>query len=150
MIRRAWPDPEDSFRVPFIVENWYYHVPQVNSKKEGLPTILNLRDLTGEGVATEFVLFMYEACGIAATSVFGYSRQFDRAVQYGVEIVHNSQESKIQVWVGQIFAAKPVRPGYWDFTWNPGHGADVKIHEQVSFDRARQLFVDKQEITPYP
>ena len=105
---------------------------------------MNLRDLTGEGVAAEFVLFMYEACGVAATSVLGYNQESDRVVQYPVKIVRHSEESKTQVWVGQIFAEKPLRSGYWDFTWDPGHGANVKIHEQVSFDRARQLFVNKQ------
>ena len=47
-----------------------------------------------------------------------------------------------------IFGRQTVSPGHWDFTWEPGHGANRKIHEQVSFDPVNQLFVDRQEITP--
>src|ERR1043166_4120405 len=46
-------DEPDSFRIPFLVGNYFCHVPHVNSKNEGRPTILNLRDFTGDGVAAE-------------------------------------------------------------------------------------------------
>jgi curved DNA-binding protein CbpA len=143
-------DGNPGFSLPFLVSSDYYHVPSLNSKNEGKPKILSLRDLTGEGVAADFVLFEYEACGIASTSVLGYSRQSDRAVQYPVEVVQSGQEPKTGVWVTQIFRKEPMRPGYWDFTWDPGHGADAKLHEQVSFDPGRQLFVDRHEIIPDP
>jgi len=143
-------DAADSFRLPFWVGNYYYHVPQMNAKREGKPTILYLRDLTGEGVAAEFVLFMHGACGIAETGVFGYQKQSDRVVPYLVEVQDGSGRPKVEQWVSQIFARKPISPGHWDFTWEPGHGADSTIHEQVSFDKVRQLFLEKQKITPNP
>jgi hypothetical protein len=117
-------------------------VPHVDGKHEGKPNILALRDLTGDGLADEFVLFMYGACGIVDTSVLGYSRLSDLAMQYPVEIV---PEQKL--WVEQVFAIKPRRSGYWDFAWRPAHGSDDYIHEEVSFDSARQMFVDKQTVT---
>jgi hypothetical protein len=144
-------DPADSFRLPFLVGNYYYYyVRQTNSQREGKPTILKLRDLTGDGIAAEFVLFMYGACGIAETTVFGYDKQSDRAVQYLIEVDDRNGQPTIEKWVSQIFATEPITPGRWDFTWDPGHGADSTIHDQVSFDKKRQVFVDKQTITPHP
>jgi hypothetical protein len=96
------------------------------------------------------VLYEYEVCGTALTSVFGYSRASDMAVQYQVEVLGRDDPASIDTWVSTVFGRKPVRPGYWNFSWEPGHGANVTIHEEVSFDRARQLFVDQQTITPYP
>jgi hypothetical protein len=59
---------DHGFPIPFLVPNGSYYVPHVGSNKEGAPIILNLRDLTGEGVAGQFVLFEYEACAISDTA----------------------------------------------------------------------------------
>jgi hypothetical protein len=56
----------------------------------------------------------------------------------------------MQSWATQIFSTKPVRPGYWKFTWEAGHGSSAWIDETVRFDRARQLFAETQTIRPYP
>jgi len=144
------PGDGNSFPTPFFVPNDFYNVPNPNSKNEGTPKILNLRDLTGEGYAGQFVLFEYEFCGIPLTSVLGYSRVSDKAVQYQVEVLAGDDRPSFDTWVATIFGRRPVSPGHWDFTWDPGHGADRKIHEHVSFDPMGQLFLDQQEITPYP
>jgi hypothetical protein len=136
-------EPDHSFPIPFLVPNGSYYVPQVSKNKEGAPIILNLRDLTGEGVAGQFVLFEYEVCTISLTSVLGYSPGSDRAVQYRVETTTESGKPEVTLWVEQVFGAKPIRPGHWDFNWQPGHGADGVVHEQVSFDQAKQVFVRK-------
>ena len=152
-VRDFFEHPEDvehSFPIPFLVPNDFYSVPRPNSRNEGTPKILNLSDLTGEGYAGQFVLFEHEVCGTALTSVFGYSRVFDMAVQYRVEVLEGNETPSFDTWVATIFGRKPVSPGLWDFTWEPGHGANVTIHEEVSFDGARQLFVDSQERRPYP
>lgn len=141
-------DPADSFRIPFWVGNQYYHVPAVNSKKEGKPKILHLQDLTGDGIASEFVLFMHSACGIVETSVLGYQTLSDRVLQYPVEGSEGKEKPQITMWVSQVFGMRPTSPGHWDFTWGPGHGTDVKIHEQVSFDKVRQRFVARHTTTP--
>jgi hypothetical protein len=141
-------DPADSFRLPFLVPNYYYDVPHQNSKHEGKPTIMHLRDLTGDGVATEFVLFKYGACGIVDTSVFGYNPLTDRAIQYPVQVFVDAYKPEFQTWVEQVFATKPIRPGKWNFTWKPGHGMEnYVIHEDVSFDSGRQLFVERRKTT---
>ena len=143
------PGDGRSFPIPFFVPNDFYNVSNPNSKNEGTPKILNLRDLTGEGYAGQFVLFEYEFCGTALTSVFGYSKVYDRAVQYQVEVLGGNDTLSFDTWVATTFARKPISPGHWDFTWEPGHGSDRRIHEQVSFDPVGQLFLDHQEITPY-
>jgi hypothetical protein len=144
------PGDGRSFPIPFFVPNDFYKVSNPNSKNEGSPKILNLKDLTGEGYAGQFVLFEYEFCGTALTSVFGYSQAYDRAVQYQVEVSGGKDTPSFDTWVATIFSREPVSPGHWDFSWEPGHGSDRKIHEQVFFDPVRQLFVDHQEITALP
>jgi hypothetical protein len=139
-------DPADSFRVPYFVPNIYYYVPHLTSKGEGKPEILKLRDLTGDGIADEFVMFMYGACGIAETGAFGYNANLDRTLQYAVEVITGKGAPESELWVDQIFAEKPKGPGHWSITWSPGHGSEDIIHEEVSFDPARQLFEDQRQI----
>ena len=146
-IRGSYGD-EDSFPIPFRVSNSHYSVAALDSDKRGKPRILNLRDLTGEGVAGQFVLFEYEACGAALTSVFGYSPGSDRVQQYQVEVHEGGKPPQLSSWVPHAFGENPHRPGVWDFTWEPGHGSDCTIHEQVSFDPERRVFVDLMKITP--
>ncbi len=136
-------DNEHGFPIPFQVPNGSYYVPRPDENKEGVPKILNLRDLTGEGVAGQFVLFEYEACAISLTSLLGYSRRSDRAVQYGVKTSTEDGQSVVRSWVEQVFGEKPVSPGHWDFIWWPGHGVDGSVHERVSFDPAKQMFVSR-------
>lgn len=139
---------QDLFWLPFFVSDVYYYVPHPDAQNRGFPNLLNLRDLTGDGVAAEFVLFMYDACGIVSTSVLGYSPTLDRAIQYPVEVFEDGHKPEFQMWVEQVFATKPIRPGNWSFSWNPGHGMEnYTIPEEVSFDSRRQVFVDRRKTT---
>ncbi len=139
--------PEDDLVLPAFVYNSYYFVPHPNTQKKGEPKLLNLQDLSGDGKPAEFVLFMYDACGLVSTSVWGYNQRSDRAVQYQVEVLREGEKPERAVWVQQIFARKPIRPGYLNFTWGRGHGLDDVVHEDVSFDPVRQVFVERQRIT---
>jgi hypothetical protein len=132
--------PADVFSLPFHVGNAYYHV------RNGSPELLHLRDLTGDGVAAEVVFFDYVACGIVAGSVFGYRADQDTIVQYPIEIRAAGKTSEAR-WLDQVFSSKPVRPGVWSHTWRPGHGSDAIIHDDVTFDRARQIFIDRRRVT---
>jgi hypothetical protein len=138
------------FPVPFYVSNTFYHVPRVDQNKEGVPEIMRLQDLTGEGAQGQFVLFEYQVCGIALTTASGYSSKSDTAIQFPVEIAAAGQKAQVVSWVPHLFREKPLRPGHWDFTWEPGHGANERVRDQVTFDRKRQIFVDRRKITPYP
>jgi hypothetical protein len=136
----------DKFQVPFLVSNSYYHVPHLGGRKTGPPEILHLQDFTGEGVRTHFVLFMYDACGIVSTGVLGYQQRSDRVMQYPIE-VHDRDGKHVELWIEQVFATKPVRPGRWSFTWRPAHGTDDILHEEVSFDQTKQMFVERQTVS---
>lgn len=136
----------DSFTIPLCVLNPYSRVRNPVSDRAGKPN-MNLRDLTGEGVKAEFALFIFEAFGIASTGVFGYEPKSDRVVQFAIEI-QSSKKPLITLWTEQIFAREPVRPGYWNFTWEPGHGDPNTYSEEVSFDRRRLLFTQKTGRVP--
>jgi len=143
-------DYQHSFPIPYYVSNENYYVPQTDKNGEGTPKILNLRDLTGEGVAGQFVLFEYEACGVSLTTVLGYSPRTDTVKQFPVKIIDSGEKTTIVSWVPHLFGEQPVQPGHWNITWDPGHGCDCIIHEEVSFNPIRQLFVENRRVTAYP
>lgn len=136
---------DGGFPIPFRVADGAYHVPIVDVENEGVPRILYLQDLTGEGSLGQFVLFEYEACELYLTTVLGYSPKLDRAVQFGVEILTTEGQWKVVPWVERVFGVKPLQPGVWDFSWEPGHGFEGFIRERVTFDRRRQVFTKKQQ-----
>jgi hypothetical protein len=144
------PDDDGGFAVPFFTYDGFYHVPHPDKDRWGIPLLLNLQDLTGEGVAAQFVLFDHVVSGIATGSVLGYSSRSDTAVQYPVESTQNKFNPVTKNWAVQVFDAKPSRAGYWKFTWEAGHGDSEWIDEEVRFDPARQLFVEKITTLPYP
>jgi hypothetical protein len=143
-------DDGDGLSIPFFTYNFFYYVPHPDKDRKGRPLLLRLQDLTGEGVAGQFVLFDHVASGIAAGSVLGYSSRSDTAVQYAVESIQNRFEPVVQFWAVQVFDRKPLRAGYWKFTWEAGHGEWDWIDEEVHFDPARQLFVERSTTRPYP
>ena len=144
------PDGDGSFAVPFFTFNGVYYVPHPDRDGRGAPFLLRLRDLTGEGIAGQFVVFDHVVSGIAAGSVLGYSSKSDTAVQYPVERTQNRFNPVVETWAVQVFDRKPSRAGYWKFTWEAGHGEFAWIDEEVRFDPARQLFVEKKTTRPYP
>jgi hypothetical protein len=144
------PDDGGGFAVPFFTYDGPYYVPHPDKDGRGTPFLLRLRDLTGEGVAGQFVLFDHVVSGIAAGSVLGYNSRSDTAVQYPVESTQNKFNPVVKPWALQVFEMKPSRAGYWKFTWEAGHGDWEWIDEEVRFDPARQLFVEKRNTRPYP
>ena len=144
------PDDNGAFAIPFFTYSGFYYVPHADKDRKGKPLLMRLQDMTGEGVAGQFVLYDHVASGIAAGSVVGYSFRSDRAVQYAVERTQNRFDPVVQLWAVQVFDRKPERAGYWKFTWEVGHGEWEWIDEEVHFDAARQLFVEKVTARPYP
>ena len=82
--------------------------------------------------------------------MLGYSAQSDKAVQYQAETIEGNHRPVLSTWVSEIFTMKPIRPGHWSFTWEEGHGDFFWNHVEVSFDRSRQVFVERLKRTPYP
>jgi hypothetical protein len=142
-IREGYGEGRDSLLLPVCVLNWYAGAGNQMSDGFGTPN-MNLRDLTGEGLKTQFVLLVFAAFGIADTGVVGYDSLSDRVVQYPIEL--QSPNGAIKgFWAEQVFAREPVRPGYWKFSWQPGHGAEGSMCEDVKFDRVRRLFVQTHD-----
>lgn len=141
----------DSLPIPFFTYDYStYYVPHPDSDHRGVPIVLHLRDLTGEGVAGQFVLFDYVASAVEMGTVLGYSARSDTAVQYPVEITENKFHPVVETWALQVFSYEPSRPGTWEFTWEPAHGSEVWIDEEVRFDRMTQRFVERKTTSPYP
>src|SRR5581483_1241574 len=103
-------EDQHSFPIPYHVSNENYYVPQTDKNGEGTPKILNLRDLTGEGVVGQFVLFEYEACGVSLTTVLGYSPRTDTVKQFPVKIIEPGEKTTIVSWIPHLFGEKPVQP----------------------------------------
>jgi hypothetical protein len=147
-----WDDelrPErKTFSLPRIVaSSGYYLVPHPRTGNQGVPRILNLSDFTGSGSGSQFALFAYVACGIVDSSVFGYSIEEDRVVQYRVNVYTNGHGPKQHSWIQQVFAVKPVARDHWDFTWQPGHGTETNIHDNVVFDKKMKMFIENETIS---
>jgi hypothetical protein len=129
-------------QIPALVSDGLYRVPRPDKNGDGVPEIMHLGDFTGEGLRAQFPLFMFEACGIFSGAVLGYQRQTDRVVWYRIQNRDGVSDS-----MEQVFAYKPVSPGHWDFNWEPRHGSDEVIHEEVTFDRKQQMFAEKRTVT---
>jgi len=132
---------EDRFSLPFWVSKDAYEVPHPDKNNEGTPHILKLRDLTGEGIEGQFLLFEYQACGAPVASILGYSSRTDKVLQYRYQQRFNSDPLKSGFWLSQTFRMKQRRPGLWAHTWDPGHGCDCVIQDRVTFDPRRQTFL---------
>jgi hypothetical protein len=139
----------DSFLLPASIRSGYYRVRRPGPDGLGIPEILQLRDFTGDGVAAEFALFVYDACGIAHGSVFGYDRGLDSVAQYPVEI-HADGKTRVELWTEQVFARRAIAPGRWDFTWPPAHGDDRWFRVNVRFDPAARRFIEERAFVRSP
>lgn len=100
-----------------------------------------LRDITGEGVAGQFELFHYVTCGNSATTVLGYSPRLDKAIQYDIGP---------RKWHDHPLGEAPVSPGRYILDWDPGHGCFCAVHDEIAFDRTRQIFTLKRRSATSP
>jgi hypothetical protein len=136
---------KDTFSIPFLIKRFYYDVPDLDVTQLGKPKILNLADYNGDGAATEFALYdtTEEACGGVNTSLLGYSAKTDTVIQYPTFTTDESGKTGYSVWVEGVFATKSIRPGVWNYSWSPGHGSEAVIHEEVSYDPGKEVFLRK-------
>jgi hypothetical protein len=134
-----WGSSKDSFSLPFLVSNQYYYVAAPTQQGEGKPTILYFRRFT-DASALAFPLFVYESCGNAQSSAFGYSKSSDHVLQFPVEMRWNNDPPKVEFWAG-VFDQTPTTLGHWAFDRQPNHGSETAMHGEVSFDGAAQRFV---------
>jgi len=84
------------------VSKGHYAVPHPDRNATGVPRVLQLRESTGDGMAG--------------------SLPFSSTMHVGSRLASRKHQ---QYWVMQVFARAPVRPGYWQFKWEPRHGSEA-------------------------
>jgi len=137
------PD-KDSFDLPYAIRpNFYYRVDAKDGTTAGKPTILNYRDLTGEGSATQFVLYDEPFCMGLQTALVGYSQRQDRVIQYTVEVDFRSPQKSWHLeslWIDYAFSEEPAGPGHFQFQadYRARGGALEKF--DIAYDRASERF----------
>jgi hypothetical protein len=143
-IIQGYADAKDEVDIPYRIHaGSYYHVAGVPTGREGTPTILWLRDLNGDGRASEFVLYDALFCMGLETALFGYSAAQDRVIQYRVSLgVSDGVKREMEVldWVDYLFSEKQVSPGYWKFEIDyRGRGGSLDRYEVRYNSRAERF-----------
>jgi hypothetical protein len=57
------PDDNGAFAIPFFTCNGFYYVPHPDKDRKEKPLLMRVQDMTGEGVAGQFVLFTSPCLG---------------------------------------------------------------------------------------
>lgn len=106
-------EPRDLFDIPYRIESGhYYAVPGVPAGTEGIPKLIELRDIDGDGSLLEFALYEMPACTGPDTFVFGYDVRQDRVVHYPAYLTIDGRH-ELQSGLDQFFCQKPVEPRHW-------------------------------------
>jgi hypothetical protein len=120
-----------------------YLVEHPGKDGEGKPTILDLRDVNGDGRAQEFVLYDAYACMGLGTTLIGYSEKQDRLIQYPIHLDSNTEGKSTMeslLWADYLFAKKPIAPGHWRYEIDySGRGGCVDVYD-VRYDAASERF----------
>lgn len=148
-IRSDWEN-EDTFDIPYRIARRYYAVDGPTDKHdEGKPTILSLKDYNGDGEALEFALFEVENCTLVKTSLFGYSKAKDRAIQYPIHLIQTEGTGvtiRDSPWLDHFMLQKPIRPGVWK--WEYQYHVGGLTHFDIHYDPAREAFEGQVKIDP--
>jgi len=135
---------EDRFDIPFRIRGgFYYTVKGVTNEAEGTPTILDLKDINGDGVDCEFALFDQQACmGLATTSI-GYSRNQDKVICYPIHLTRSDGKTTVSNWADYLFEKKPISPGVWKYEIDyRGRGGSLDSYE-IRYNREQERFTGK-------
>jgi hypothetical protein len=134
----------DALDLPYEIHaGSYYLVEHVGKSKEGRPTLLNLRDMNGDGRAQEIVLYEADACMGLGTTLIGYSEKQDRVIQYPIVLTtetDKSSETNTQLWADYLFSKKPDAPGHWRYSIDySGRGGCVDAYD-IRYDPEGESF----------
>jgi hypothetical protein len=137
-------DVEGGIDLPYqILAGSYYLVEHPGKSKEGKPTLLDLRDVNGDGRAQEFVLYDAFACMGLGTTLIGYSEKQDQMIQYPVFLTSEEDGEKTTdklLWADYLFSKKPVEKGHWRYEIDySGRGGCVDSYD-VRYDAASESF----------
>ena len=132
---RIKPPPGSELGLPTRVARGHYEVSGTVSM--GKPRILDWRDLTGDGILAEIVLFDYMVCGVPNTSAVGYRAERDELVQFDIL---NRSDRTLSKWTVEVFRRRPDGPGLWSFDHEWGHGDNKRYRIVMRYDREAQRF----------
>jgi hypothetical protein len=142
---KVMEEGEDEFDLPYRIHaGSFYHVEGVAQGREGRPTLLRLKDYTGDGRAHEFALYDALACMGLSTALFGYSEKQDRVIQYPVSLAvtdsRGKQTTEVLDWADYLFAKEPAAPGRWKYEIDyRGRGGSLDSYE-VRYNPAAERF----------
>jgi hypothetical protein len=139
-VDELWTEaPNDSFDVPYRISPGLYRVDRPGRHGEGTPTIIDLKDYTGDGRALEFALFDAQNCSVTKTSLIGYSIPQDRVIRYPIHLDEWAGEHNVTVfWLDDLFTHKPVTPGHWHYVKQYNSG-DESTYD-IRYDTAKEEF----------
>lgn len=107
--------PRDSYELPYRIRaGSYFRVDQTDSLGEGVPVILDFRDVNGDGIAQEFVLYHSLGCMGLATALIGYSPRADAVIHYPVSLLvtlKGKESTTIEYWPDYLFSEHPDPSG---------------------------------------
>jgi hypothetical protein len=129
-------DDKDVFAIPYLLgPGGPYRVEE----PFGMPTLLNLGDYNGDGIAAEFPLFQALTCSDLLSTLLGYSPRRDQVLQYPIRVTAQTFDHRVQVfssvWLNQLFLMKPITPGHWRYTSeHPGSYSNLRAHIHEEYE----------------
>lgn len=110
---------KDQYVLPYRIRaGLYYRVDRTDEHQEGPPILLDFRDVNGDGLAQEFVLFHALSCMGLDTALIGYCAKQDALVQYPVTLrirLEGQESTRTQLWTDYLFSKAPMAPGTWQY-----------------------------------
>lgn len=138
-----FPD-KDRFAIPYLIRpGYYYRADSTDSSRPEKPTVIDLRDLNGDGRAMEFVLYEKANCSKVMTALIGYSERQNRVIQYPVDLVcvRDGRETReTWDWTDYLFLKPSTSPGNWSYDLQY-HGPP--LHFTVHYDSEGERFYGK-------
>ena len=138
-------DGNDSFDVPYQIRpEQLYHTEKAALTAEVKPTIIWLRDFTGEGRRLQFKLADALACMPVVTTLVGYVPERDEVIHYAVRLsttYRGKTSTQTSHWIDYMFIRAAIEPGHWKYQVDyTGRGGTNDVTD-ISFDRRTLQFV---------
>ena len=100
--------------------------------------LLTLRDIDGDGVAAEFILYDLHSCEERDTFVFGYNTEKDRVAHYYFQLTDTDGDRVRSASLPGFHSQKPTSPRHWNFKVTDDTG-DERVYD-IRFLPERQRF----------
>lgn len=148
----------DSFGIPapILSEAWgAYHCSRNKTEDNyndwGLSTLLYPRDIDGDGLAAEFLFYIYEACNVYNCSILMYDTASDNLFFPSFYLNTIGRDTQFSETVQAIldFPTTSIKNGRIQFTKDVGHGSDVLFYYDLFYNRKRRRFEGVLKEKPY-